>query len=368
MHAERLSSSPLRWLLPAFVILAALYAWATPIFEASDELWHFGLVAHLAETGQLPIQDPDVITPWRQEGSQPPLYYALAAVIVRPFDLSDLDDQRQPNPHAKAGVPLAADNKNLVLHATPHPPLAGTVAAVFAVRAFSILLGAVTVAAVYASARVLLPARPAVALLAAGLAAFNPMFLFITASVNNDNLVTALNSVIIWQALLMIRDGRQTPCGGRLTFRRSLLVSVLLALAALSKLSGLVLIPAVALAGLWVAWRGRDWRGLLALAALMIAAWGLLAGWWYWRNLQLYGELFGTARMVAVAGARLEPFTPGALLAEFQGFRISFWGLFGGVNVLAPEAFYILMDAVTILALAGLGRYIWRRWADWPAL
>ncbi len=358
---SRLASSPLRWLLLAFAILAALYAWATPIFEASDELWHFGLVAHLAKTGELPVQDPAVITPWRQEGSQPPLYYALAALIARPFDLSDMDDQRQPNPHAKAGVPLAADNKNLVLHAAPHPPLRGTAAAVYAVRAFSILLGVVTVAAVYASARVLLPERPAVALLAAGLTAFNPMFLFITASVNNDNLVTALNSVIIWQALLMIRKNK-------LTLRRSLLISGLLALAALSKLSGLVLIPAVALAGLWIAWRARDWRGLLTLAALMIGAWGLLAGWWYWRNIQLYGELFGTARMVAVAGPRLEPFTPGTLLAEFQGFRISFWGLFGGVNVLAPEAFYILMDAVTALALIGLGRYAWRRRGDWPAL
>ena len=232
-------------ILVGFFVLGLIYAWATPFLEASDELWHFGLVAHLATGGDLPVQDPDVTTPWEQEGSQPPLYYLLAAGIVRPFDLGDLDSLRQPNPHARAGIPLASDNKNLVLHATPLAPLAagasGSAAAIYAVRLFGILLGLITIGAVYATARELAPARPGVALLAAGLTAFNPMFLFISASVNNDTLVIALGSLITWQLLVMLREG--------LNWRRSLLLAILLALAALTKLSGNVLIPVVALAG-----------------------------------------------------------------------------------------------------------------------
>lgn len=345
---------PLVIVCSLFVVLALIYAWATPVFEASDELWHFGMVEYIATSGQLPVQDPDTITPWRQEGSQPPLYYLIAAGLVQPFDLGDIETLRQPNPHAKVGIPLAGDNKNLVLHDSPHPPLEGTAAAVYMVRVFSILLGLIAVSAVYAGTRVLLPERPNVALLAAGLTAFNPMFLFITASVNNDNLVIALDSLIIWQMLIMLREER-------LTLRRSAVISVLLALAALTKLSGLVLIPAVALAGLWIAWRRRDLRGLITLAALMIGTWLLVAGWWYWRNIQLYGELFGTMRMAEVAGPRLAPFTLGTLLAEFQGFRISYWGLFGGVNILVSDVFYIVMDALTLLALVGLGVHLWQR-------
>src|SRR5262249_21656043 len=163
----------------------------------------------------------------------------------------------QPNPHAKAGVPGASDNKNLVLHDSPHPPLEKTALAVFVARLFSIALGTITVYAVYASARLI--ASENVALLAAGLTAFNPMFLFITASVNNDNLVMALNSVIIWQMLVMLRDG--------FNMRRSLLLAILIALTSLSKLSGLVLIPVVILAALWLVSRQRNWRGLITLAA-----------------------------------------------------------------------------------------------------
>ncbi len=343
---------PLLLLLIVFVALALIYAWATPPLEASDELWHFGLVDHLASGGDLPTQDPEITTPWEQEGSQPPLYYFIAAALIRPIDRSDLDAIRQPNPHAKAGVPLDRDNKNLVLHDAPRSLESGSALAVYAARLFSIALGAVTVIAVYLSAHLLAPERIAVPFLAAGLTAFNPMFLFITASVNNDNLVIALGSLITWQMLLMVRDGFR--------LRRSALLAVLLALAGLTKISGLVFVPVVALAGLESAVRSRDWRGLLTLAALMLGAWLLIDGWWYARNLWLYGELLGTEMMVAVAGPRLEPFTISTLLAEFQGFRISYWGLFGAVNVLTVEPFYIIMDFLTLAAAGGLAWSLWR--------
>src|SRR5882757_6575531 len=146
MHVPRSieTRSPLIVILGAFILLALIYAWATPPLEASDELWHFGLVDHIADTGTLPVQNPDVTTAWEQEGSQPPLYYLIAAVLVKPIDRTDFDALRQPNPHAKAGVPGASDNKNLVLHDTPHPPLVGAALAVYVLRLFDILLGVVT--------------------------------------------------------------------------------------------------------------------------------------------------------------------------------------------------------------------------------
>jgi hypothetical protein len=87
MHTLR--NRPLIVLLGAFFVLALIYAWATPIFEASDELWHFGVVNHIANTGELPVQVVGVETPWEQEGSQPPLYYLVAAALVAPIDRSD---------------------------------------------------------------------------------------------------------------------------------------------------------------------------------------------------------------------------------------------------------------------------------------
>ena len=80
----------LRWILAAFVALCLIYAWATQVFEASDELWHFGLVDYIADTGELPVQNPDIETAWEQEGSQPPLYYLISAALVSPIDRSDI--------------------------------------------------------------------------------------------------------------------------------------------------------------------------------------------------------------------------------------------------------------------------------------
>jgi 4-amino-4-deoxy-L-arabinose transferase-like glycosyltransferase len=349
MSEQNQSRRPLLIILCVFFVLALIYAWATPPLESSDELWHAGMVDQLADTWTLPVQVPGIETKWEQEGSQPPLYYTLVAALVSPIDRTDFDALRTPNPHAKAGIPGDSDNKNLVLHDTPHPPLQGTMLAVYIGRLVSIALGIMTIIAVYNTASTASRDRVA-ALLAAGLTAFNPMFLFITASVNNDNLVIALDSLILWQTVRMIKDGFQ--------FRRSLLIAALLALAALAKLSGLVLIPVVALAAIYVAWKRGQWRGLVILGVLMIAAWGLLAGWWYARNVQLYGELFGTRTMVAVAGARTEPFTLETMLREFEGFRVGYWGWFGAVNITTPAAFYRVMDMLTLVALVGLALHI----------
>lgn len=347
---------PLIVLIIIYAVLALVYMWATPPFEASDELWHVGVVYHITTTGELPVQIPGVETPWEQEGSQPPLYYLAVAALASTVGMSDFDAVRQLNPHVVAGDPAITGNKNLVLHNATSAEPRGTVLAVYLGRLLSIVLGGVTLGAVYASARVFVPERPAVAVLAAGLTAFNPMFLFISASVNNDNLVTALNSLLLWQMLLMLRDG--------LSARRSALTALLLALTSLAKLSGLVIVPAIALASLYAAARRKDWRGLLTLWLLMGSVWAVVAGWWYIRNITLYGELFGTYTMATVAGPRAEPFTLATMLEEFEGFRVAYWGWFGAVNIIAAPAYYVVMDLVTAVGIFGLGVHVWRRRTD----
>ena len=69
-----------RWLtliLVLFFLLGIVYALLTPVFEASDEVWHYPMIRHLADGNSLPVQvmDPAQAGPWKQEASQPPLYY-----------------------------------------------------------------------------------------------------------------------------------------------------------------------------------------------------------------------------------------------------------------------------------------------------
>lgn len=352
---------PLAIILGLFLILSLIYVWATPPLEASDEIWHFGMINFIADTGGLPIQTPGISTSYEQEGSQPPLYYVVSALLVLSIDRSDFDLVREPNPHTMAGVPGNVGNKNLVLRDTPHPFLHNTALAVYIVRLFSIVCSCITIMAIYYAARQLGIAQPLLPPLAASLTAFNPMFLFISSSVNNDNLVTALNSLITWQMLVLVTNAKFTT-------RQSFFLAVLLALATLSKLSGLVLMVFVLLAGGVVFIRSHfiellnnnsrsmklHWKGFGTFLILIISIWLLVAGWWYVRNLILYGELFGTRTMVAVAGSRIGGFSLQTLVDEFQGFRFSYWALFGAVNIMTFRWYYDLMDMVTVLMLIGL--------------
>ena len=78
MHIDpRAERRLLALLLTLFILLGFSYALITPAFEASDELWHYPMVRHLADGNPLPVQvfDPALAGPWNQEASQPPLYY-----------------------------------------------------------------------------------------------------------------------------------------------------------------------------------------------------------------------------------------------------------------------------------------------------
>ena len=338
---------PFRWLLPLlFFSVGLTYLYGSPHFEASDTNEHVGVVKWIAERGTLPVQSASHEQMYGQEGSQPPLYYLLMSSIWALLDTSDFDDFYQLNPLVIAGYPERLGNRNYIFYRQPYPPhLSGTSLTLYVIRLLTLGMSTVTVYAVYRSAQAIIPQSVGFAVLATALTAFNPQFLFISTSVSNDNLVTMLASLIIWQTLIMLREGFQT--------RRSLLLALLGALAALAKLNGLVMLSMVALAGIWLAWRTRDIRGLMTLGGAMLGFWLVIAGWWYLRNFMLYGELFGTATMLDFYGRRHTALQT-LLLEEFEGFRISYWGLFGGFSILTHETHYRMMDALGLVSAAGL--------------
>ncbi|MBI5567335.1 MAG: hypothetical protein HY870_20720, partial [Chloroflexi bacterium] len=134
----------IKTILILFVLLASLYSIVTPIFEASDELWHYPLVQWLSKGNPLPVQDAKNVGPWKQEASQPPLYYYLTGWATFWIDTSDLAEMRRENPHADNGVITPDGNNNLVVHDPQREafPWRGTVLAVHLVRFLSVLMGA----------------------------------------------------------------------------------------------------------------------------------------------------------------------------------------------------------------------------------
>ncbi len=355
--------------LIAFVIAGLLYGLSTPLLDVSDEVRHYAMVEQLAQGKGLPVQNPAQHGFYEQEGSQPPLYYALMALVALPFDRSDFMQLAQFNPHARLGRADATNNFNQLIHTPAETfPWHSTVLVVQLLRLLGVLMGAVTVYCTYKIARELTPPdRPDlwfIAPLAAAFTAFNPMFVFISASVNNDTLAAMLSSLGLLLGVRTIRHG--------LNWRNAAIMGVVLGCAALTKSSALALVGIIPLA-IWIA----EWlrspapvlpgspsptlRGSqallrpvpkLALMGVLIAG---IAGWWYVRNAYYYnGDFTGTTMMATIAGARDRLPTLWELLGEWGGFRQAYWGLFGAVNIPMPRWIYSFFDALLILAGIGL--------------
>lgn len=338
--------SPLQWLLGFYALFGLLYLFATPIFEANEELWHFGYVQHLRETGRLPAQDLAARdTLYGQHGSQPPLYYLAVAAITAPISLDDAALRRQLNPHVLVDQPDAFGNKNRVMRIDSFAAGQGAGLAVLVARAFGLLLGAGTIYFVHRIGQMIAPQRPTVAFVAAALTSLNPMFIFISASVGNDSLAMCLNSALILLLLRTLRDGFST--------RASLAMAALFGLACLTKTTSLALLPALVGAAFFTRRKTGDGRGLRTMLYLLALCWLLIAGWWHIRNLQLYGEPFGIITQATLAGSRGMYFDLADRFAEFQQFRMSFWGLFGAANIQLASLFYVLLDLATFFGFAG---------------
>ncbi|MDX1688439.1 MAG: glycosyltransferase family 39 protein [Candidatus Promineifilaceae bacterium] len=389
-------------ILALFLLLGAAYALVTPVFEASDELWHYPMVRHLADGNGLPVQvfDPAQAGPWKQEASQPPLYYYVGAALTFWIDTSDMEHVRWLNPHVDNGVITEDGNINLVVHDPAASPWQGTLLAVRIIRLASVLMGAATVYLTYRIAREVVPRRPTIALGAAAVNAFIPMFLFISGAVNNDNLAIPLASLALLLMLRHIRAGRTAILRWRDEVRQWAMIGVVIGLAVLTKEGTLGLLPlawGTAFISVWQqlqvaprltslvasgATSGRERMGpasvdltfaaFMRLLARSFVRFGivlvpvlLIAGWWYYRNLVLYGDLLGWNAFIAVLGQRPQPATLAQLWDERAGFLMSYWGLFGGVNVPMPGWIYTVLNTVLVVAVPGFVVYFARELWDW---
>ncbi len=342
---------PIIIVLLAFLGLAGLYSAMIPLGEGPDEQGHAAYVFFLAREGRLPVQraeraESDV----PGEGHQPPLAYALAAPLVTwlPLEERKLLDQPGNRRFTWAG----GNQVNAVAHGTRERwPWNGTVLAWHLARLASVVCGAATVGFTYLAARALEQRNQTIIpLLAALLIACNPQFLFSSALVSNDALLAALSALLLWLVAGQPSSWRVIVSGG------------VLGLALITKQSAFALAP-IALLGCWWA-GGRDefWQAKLRRSVLMGGAAAVIAGWWYVRNWQLYGDPLAANMFRAEFTTQAFEFNqPSAWLNGLVQLHESFWARFGWMNVPAPEWAILLITLVEIVALAGLAISLARR-------
>ena len=358
-------------ILAVYLILAVGYNAIAPSFETPDEVGHFFTAKYIADHGRLPVPEKDLAERYLygQEGTQPPLYYLVGALILRLSGVwtEDVWSYLRVNPHTTCGSPHLAGNKGFLAHEPVREafPWRDAILALHLLRFYSTALGVATILGVYAVARLCFPAQRRVALLAAALTALNPQFLFVSAGINNDNLLVPLCT---WSLYLMFRS----VCRG-LTPTMSALTGVFIGLASLTKVGGVLMLPVAGLAILFAAWRHHR-RGAAAIRPLsfiirrgpLVAGHCLLVvvsalvvgGWWYLRNALLYGDPTLIEHHLAIVSRR-DPTPLSHILYEIPSIFYSYWGRF--TCDISPGAWYYAFWGLVVLAgLAGLA-VRWRR-------
>lgn len=329
-----------------YIALALFYNVTTPLWETPDEVGHFQYVVHILQQRALPRQEIGVLG----QAHQPPLYYLLTALFVAPADLTDPNGMFRSNPNFSQWG-QGGGNLNIALHddAERAWPYHGWALALFLARGFSSLLGLGTVMLTYAIARTIFPRQQTIPLLAAALVAFNPQFLFISASVNNDNLVTFASTGLLWQTIrLLARDHPPTR-------REGLALGGWVLAILLAKFTSLAIIGVSVLALLISYRHGQYLRAT-------IRAWGVALGvviagsfWWWLRNQLLYGDPLGLEvyRQVFAVHWRATPLPihewPLLFRTQFQ----SFWAVFGWMNIYPPHWVYQWLAGGCLAALLG---------------
>jgi hypothetical protein len=320
-------------LLAGFMLCAATYSIAAPLWEASDESEHFQYIVYLLREHTLPSRLPSIQPGGNNEANQPPLYYLLVAPVAAGLDLSDAVRIRLNPQMGWEGDPAGiAATAHLLDEGWPYH---GAFLAAHRVRLLSTLLGAVTILLTYAIASAC-TANRRTALLAAALLALLPGFIFTSATIDNDALANVLG------ALLLLIAVQANQLGAR---RAALCFGTVSCLALMTKLD--LLLPVAFGAILLV----RSSKGRVSIASFALTVLPMIPafGFWLWRMLQgqrnLVGDRVTWPPPLPGSSGPIDWTLPWRFAVDFW---TSFFGAFGRENVHMPPWLYALYGAVYI--------------------
>jgi hypothetical protein len=374
------------------LINAGAWAVITPAFNAPDESEHFAYAQYFAETGKA-ID--------RHAGGGRDAYSSSETIAlegVRLFSSTEKRDGRPPwlavderRWRARTGNDPPRDNGGgYTVAGSAHTPLyyallapaylatrsQSTFSQLTAMRLVSALLGALVALCAFLLVREIVPSQPLLAVGAGAIVAFQPMFGFISGSVNNDMGVNAGAAVLLYLLVRGLRRGLTPPLG--------LAIGVALALTPLLKGTGYTLYLAAIVAVAAMLYRQRLTRGVLPFIALVAPFAALLVGWHLLSAVFERPSLATPGGTVPAVGSVTSsthnvlgllsylwqtflpklPFmsdlTPTYTLPGFETYVVRGWGAFGWYAMEFPRWVYVVIG-LAMLAVGALAVLaVWR--------
>jgi len=336
---------PFLLILGAYLALAVAYSLASPLYEPTDELRHFRYVRHIVVYHSLPVQQADAP---RAQSHHPPLYYALGAAVSGWVPVAqDVYYEPPINPYwAYRYWEVSDDNKNQYLHGDDERfPFHGVALAVYIVRWMTVLIGAGVVWLTYDIGHEIFPDQPALALGGMALVAFNPQFIYLSGTVNNDIPAALCGAATLLMCVRLVRRG--------LSPRTDVMLGLIYGLSLITKFNLLALIAFIELAYILAVWQTRDWRAFVRGTLIVLGLAALISGWWFWRNQVLYGDLTGMNKVNELWAGRPVAGSWWAIRQSLPYLWSSLWGRFGYGQVPLPQIVYQTLFVFCVVALTG---------------
>jgi hypothetical protein len=351
------SLRPLLFLLLLTSLRGAVYIAAVPPWMNPDEPTHFEYAALLAKGGSwgVPRGDPalqrEIILSldrhrfWEFQGLPRP--EPLPSSFSRTPLLKEVPTQIGRKPflyYLLASFPLRlADASSLVFR-------------LYCLRSLSLLFALLTVAVVYATARLLLPADPFFPFTAAAAASLIPQFILAGTSVGPDPLANLFCAGAVFLAAAFAIRGISSA---------RLLAGVAVALlAVLTTYKSLMAVPPLLAGIVWGTFRrraGRRWTAAIFALLLLVLLYSALI----WAAPEAVGVVM--ARLSGLAKTFREwrgGDAPAAALVyprfHRELFR-SFWVKFGWARFSLPSWYYAITAAVSLIAAGGVVLFLIRR-------
>lgn len=300
-----MSKNTLFFLFATGLILRIFFSYLIPNFTGNDEQAHLKYAQHIAAEKKLPnLNNYLGENPAGNEYFQPPLYYLLLA-------------------------PLIATNNNpsWQLHLA---------------RIVSIIIWSLGFYFAFKLISTIKLPQPHIMVILTFLALL-PTYVATSSTVNNDTLTISLSLITLFYIAKLINQ--------RLTPTRIFGLSALISLTILSKITGLIFLPAV----IWLIYyklKGNH-KQFITHTLIFIASTVLLTSWWFLYNFLTYKDFLGPIAASTATFTNV-PFDIYKLYLITRGTFFTFWASYGLANqIRLPIYIYLLLLLPTVLSILG---------------